>query len=416
MPRRSQRLPRMPLGPHLGSTLVVLAHFANDAATSMFPAVLPSLATRFQLEPSDLALLVTVFAVSTSLPQPLFGLVADRLGGRWVGALGLAVTAAFVAGLALAPSMPWLWGALFMGGLGSAALHPAGMGLARASSAERPGLAVAVFSSAGMAGGALGPLLAIGVAAAWGFEQVAWVALPVLMVSVLLGRSSTPRTTTPGSKHSLASALRLFKGRVAWLALVALLANVVMLAFTSGVPVWLVAERGLAETAPVIGVTLAVFSLAAAVGGVLGGILERRQPPRRLIVGSLAFSAFALQGVFFTDPGSVAYVVAVAMSGALLGLNGPLLIARAQELTPGAESATAGVLLGATSAAAGLIYACLGAAQAAFGIGPTLSVVSLLVLPAAHLAAVTLARPSRERCGAVCSRSFGCCAELVAAT
>jgi FSR family fosmidomycin resistance protein-like MFS transporter len=169
-----------------------------------------------------------------------------------------------------------------------------------------------------------------------------------------------------------------------------------------------------AETSPLIGVTLAAFSLAAAVGGVAGGVLARWQPPTRLIVGSLALSASSLQGVFFAGPGSVAYLVAVALSGALLGLHSPLVIARAQELTPGSESAAAGVLLGATSAAAGLIYAGLGAAQSAFGIGATLSVVSLLVLPAAHLAAVVLRRRAPTECPSPCSRETSCSAALVA--
>jgi MFS transporter, FSR family, fosmidomycin resistance protein len=402
----------------LGIGLVATAHFANDSVTSMLPALLPSLATRFRLEPADLALLVSVFAISTSLPQPFFGLLADRLGRRWVGAIGLGVSATLVAGLSIAPSVPWLWLALLVAGLGSAALHPAGLGLARASATANPGLAIAVFSSVGMAGGALGPVLAIGVASAWGFEQLAWTAVPVLLVALLLGRLG-PRSAPAATQQPVSFGRRLLKGRVAWLAVVALFANLVMLTFTSAVPVWLVAERGLPETSPVIGLTLATFSFAAAIGGVLGGVLARWQRPNKLIVGSLATSVVALQGVLVTAPGSAPYVIAVAAAGALLGLHSPLLIAKAQELTPGAESAVAGVLLGATSGAAGVIYAGLGAAQSAFGIGQTLAVVSLLVLPAALVAAATL-RPCEQKtaptCAGACARETGCCAALAGAT
>ena len=81
--------------------------------------------------------------------------------------------------------------------------------------------------------------------------------------------------------------------------------------------------------------------MAAAVGGVLGGALARWQRPDRLIVGGLALSLIALEGVLFTPPGSALYLFAVAASGALLGLHRSLLIARAQELTPGSESAVA---------------------------------------------------------------------------
>jgi FSR family fosmidomycin resistance protein-like MFS transporter len=401
----------------LGIGLVATAHFANDSVTSMLPALLPSLATRFRLEPADLALLVSVFAISTSLPQPFFGLLADRLGRRWIGAIGLGVSATLVAGLSIAPSVPWLWIALLLGGLGSAALHPAGLGLARASAAANPGLAVAVFSSVGMAGGALGPLLAIGVASTWGFEQLVWVAVPVLGVAVLLGRLG-PRPAPAATQLAVGLGRRLLRGRVAWLAVVALFANLVMLTFTSAVPIWLVTERGFAETSPVIGLTLATFSFAAAGGGVLGGVLARWQRPNKLIVGSLATSVIALQGVLLTVPGSGPYIIAVAAAGALLGLHSPLLIAKAQELTPGAESAVAGVLLGATSGAAGVIYAGLGAAQSVFGIGQTLAAVSLLVLPAALIAASILRlceAKAAQTCAGACARERGCCAALAGA-
>jgi FSR family fosmidomycin resistance protein-like MFS transporter len=419
MQRKKPSETRVASGWSLGIGLAGVAHFANDAVTSMLPALLPSLALRFRLEPSELALLVSVFAVSTSLPQPLFGLLADRLGRHRVGAIGLAVSAALVVSVSLAPSTPWLWAALLIGGLGSSALHPAGMGLARTSASTSPGLAVAMFSSAGMAGGALGPLVAIGVASVWGWQHLAWVAAPVMLIAVLLGRRLPRATATAPQAPPLAKQVSLLKGPVAWLAVVALLANLVMLTFTSALPVWLVAERGLAETSPVIGLTLAALSFAAAIGGILGGVLARRQRPDRLIVVSLALSLLSLWSVLLAAPGSVPYFIAVATSGALLGLHSPLLIARAQELTPGAESAVAGILLGATYATAGLIYAATGALQTRFGIGATLAAVALLVLPAAHLAAVTLRprslQPARD-CGPSCLTDVGCCAAPAAAS
>ncbi len=192
-----------------------------------------------------------------------------------------------------------------------------------------------------------------------------------------------------------------------------------MLTFTSALPVWLVSERGLPVTSPVIGLTLAALSMAAALGGILGGVLSRWMPASRLIVGSLVLSVVALQCVLFTTPGSAPYLVAVGAAGLLLGLHGPLLIARAQELTPGAESAVAGILLGATSGAAGIIYAGFGAAQSAFGVEATLVAISLLVLPAAQLAAMTLRNrgdvESKPACRGACAPDASCCVALAAA-
>ena len=78
----------------------------------------------------------------------------------------------------------------------------------------------------------------------------------------------------------------------------------------------------------------------------------------------------------------------------------------------------AGMMLGGTWGAAGLIYAVLGTAQSAFGIGNTLAAVALLVLPAAHLAKVTLragAPNVASACPVTCPHDTRCCAELATA-
>lgn len=411
---QSQQHPANPPAPTtlLGVGLPAVAHLTNDAVTSMLPALLPLLALRFDLEPSDIAILVSAFAISTSLPQPFFGWFADRVGRHRVAALGLVTSGAFIVTLAWLPSASWLLTLLLLGGLGSSALHPAGMGLARAALTRNAGLAVAIYAAAGMAGGASGPLLAIGVTSGWGFEHIAWAAVPVLAVAAVLGRlAARARTAVVTPQPPAKTGLGSLRGQVAWLALVALGANLVMLTFTSAVPLWLVRERGVEETSPLIAVTLATFSMASAGGGILGGVLVRWLSPRTLIVGSLALSALALQAVFFANPGSAAYVTAVATAGGLLYLSGPLLIARAQELTPGAESAVAGIFLGGTSAAAGLVYGALGAAQTAFGIGDTARFLFLMALPAAHLAAVVLRSPAAIKAPVTCPRG-DCCSAL----
>jgi hypothetical protein len=113
-------------------------------------------------------------------------------------------------------------------------------------------------------------------------------------------------------------------------------------------------------------------------------------------------------------------MIAVLAAGALLGFHGPLIIARAQELAPGAESAVAGLLLGTTWGVAGLVYAGFGAAQSVFGVGGTLTIVSLFVLPAAHLAALTLGNVPRQTtlrpCPSPCVHDLTCCSEVATAT
>jgi FSR family fosmidomycin resistance protein-like MFS transporter len=393
-----------------GASLVAGAHFANDALTSMLPALLPLLATRFELAPSELALLVSTFAISTSLPQPFFGSLSDRLGGHFIGAIGLAGSAALLVALSAAPSVAWLCALLAIGGLGSAALHPAGTALSRAASSVNPGLAVGLFTAAGMAGGASGPVLALGITSGWGFQGLAWAALPALLVAALLFKFA-PRLPAPVASAVGAPRVgfHLLRGRVGRLAFVALCANLAVLTLTCAAPVWLVRERGLAEDSPIISLTLAGFSLAAAVGGILGGVLVRFVSQSRLVLGSLALSLLALEIVLVTTPGSAPYFIAVAAAGALIFVQSPLVMVRAQELSPGAESAVAGVLLGGTSAAAALVYAALGAAQTAFGTGTVMAATFFVLVPAVHVAMNVFGETNGAPAAEQPSRPAACC-------
>jgi FSR family fosmidomycin resistance protein-like MFS transporter len=155
----------------------------------------------------------------------------------------------------------------------------------------------------------------------------------------------------------------------------------------------LLRERGLAEDSPILGLTLATFSMAAAIGGILGGTVTRWISTKVLVPGSLALAILALETALVTIPGSAPYFVAVAFAGALLFVYAPIVAVRAQELSLGSESAVAGLLLGGTSAAAGLVYALLGAAQAAFGTGAVMAVAFLGLVPAAHVALGVLGGP-----------------------
>lgn len=400
--------------------LVGVAHLANDAVSSTLPALFPALARRFALTPSELTLLVGIVSISTSLPQPYFGALADRLGGRRVGAIGLATSAVCVAAVAFVPSVLWLSVVLVLGGLGSAALHPAGIGLARALAARDPGPAVAFFTTMGMAGAALGPVAALALTSSSERPGLTWAAAPALVVALLFFGFAprSARSTVHAARPSRSRRVRLH-GPIARLALAALCTSLVGLVFTNAVPIWLSTVRGLGAGSPVIGWTLATFASAAAAGGMLGSVLTRWIPRRALVLGSLTTAVVALESVLVLPLGSASYFMAIAAAGVLLYVQGSILVVQAQALAPGAESAVAGLMIGGTSAAAGALYVALGVAQATFGIELTMACVFLLSIPAAWLAASVLGESERESeaagfaslCASSCKRlAAGTCA------
>ena len=128
-------------------TAVSFGHFAIDVLNASIAMVLTSAAGLYDLSVSQIGFGAMLCTLSASLTQPLFGLLADRLRGRWLGAAGLLWTAIFYA---IAPFMPSYWamvGCLAIGALGSGALHPVGIVHASSSGGRLPTTATSICTS-----------------------------------------------------------------------------------------------------------------------------------------------------------------------------------------------------------------------------------------------------------------------------
>jgi len=381
------------------STLLFIAHATNDAFSSMLSALLPTLQIRFGASETLLALLVATYSFSSSVMQPVFGAVADRIGRRVTGAVGLMTSSAVLSLMALAPN-PWLLLVLLvLGGLGSAAFHPAGTGMARETAREKGGLVVGLFSAGGTVGLALGPVI-IGTLLINGWLEwspllmIPGVALGLLMLAVIPPRSSPPRDA-PRPKIIDPE---LLLGPVGLLTVAGTFRSVSWVAFNNSWPLWLVHGRGLANDSPVLFWSLAVFGFSGGFGGVLAGLLEHRFSRHTLVTGTMLFALVPFSLLFLFTPGSFPYYLCIALAGACINGGLPLMVVSAQDLAPHAVGTASGMLMGLTWGTAGVLYLGIGALQQAFGILPALILSFATLIPGALTARHVLMK-NREQLG-----------------
>ncbi len=372
--------------------LLLLAHATNDAFGSMLSALLPTLQLRFGASETMLALLVATYSFSSSVLQPVFGAIADRVGRRTVGALGVMTSSAVLSLIAIAPN-PWLLLVLLLvGGLGSAAFHPAGTGMARDAARGRGGLAVGLFSAGGTAGLALGPVV-IGTLLMNGWLH--W--SPVLMIpGVVLGLlmlllipKEEPRTDRRRVKMF---DLELFRGPVGQLTIAGTLRSISWVAFNNSWPLFLVNHRGLATDSGVLFWSLAVLSFSGGLGGIIAGLLEGRFSRQTLVTGTMLVALVPLFALFVLPVGSLLYYLAIALAGALINGGLPLMVVTGQELAPHAVGTASGMLMGLTWGSAGVLYLGIGALQQTVGILPAMVLSFLTLVPGALLARRVLIR------------------------
>ncbi|HEY3125096.1 MAG TPA: MFS transporter, partial [Thermoanaerobaculia bacterium] len=166
--------------------LLATAHLFDDLNQGVVPALLPFFITERRYTIAAAGGLVLAATLTSSVLQPLFGLLADRRGTPWLVPSGLFVAGAGVAAAGLAPTYPLAFLAVAVSGVGVAAFHPEAARQVYAASGAKRATAMSLFGVGGNAGFAIGPALATPLQIAFGLRGTVFLILPALMMAVVL--------------------------------------------------------------------------------------------------------------------------------------------------------------------------------------------------------------------------------------
>jgi FSR family fosmidomycin resistance protein-like MFS transporter len=219
-------------------------------------------------------------------------------------------------------------------------------------SGSRKGLGISIFTFGGSLGFALGPLAIIGAVQLVGLERSYYVMFPGLLAMLLvvvylhIPREVLDRRTMP----SLAAAFHGARWPMALLFSIAVLREFARLAVVTFLPIFL-AMQGKSLVAG--GITLSLFSLAGALGGMVGGFLSDHWSRKGVILTSGVVCVPLLHGIFHSD-GWLSLAFLVLASATLSGANS-VVIAFAQELVPSRAGTASSLVMGLGWGVAGLM-------------------------------------------------------------
>ncbi|PJF27032.1 MAG: hypothetical protein CUN53_05555, partial [Phototrophicales bacterium] len=143
---------------------VSFGHTMVDMFATIGPVLLAFMSLHvLPMTNTEIGFAVSAFQLGGALSQPFFGAWADRTGGRWIGAIGvawevslvvLAMIVATVTGSYILMLIPFV-----LASLGSGALHPVGTMHAAAADPMRVGRNLSIFFLMGQIGSSIGPVL-----------------------------------------------------------------------------------------------------------------------------------------------------------------------------------------------------------------------------------------------------------------
>jgi FSR family fosmidomycin resistance protein-like MFS transporter len=369
-------------------TVLCAGHFVNDSYSSIIYPLLPLIKLKLGLSAAQVFWLAPLYAISSSLMQPVYGFISDRYFRRFFAVFGPTITGVFVSMIGLAPSYGMLIVLLVAGGIGIGSFHPQAAAMAATAASERRRVGMALFSAVGTLGFAIGPIVITRVVSAYGLEHSYYIIGTGLLMSAILYRVCPPlpahTTAAPGVekvKWQLLSALRTAWKPLTLLYLITVIRSGLQMTTNNYLP-FMLQERGYTLTGT--GNMLTVFLLLGGIGGVAGGFTAERFSGRAvtlysgLLAGPLMIGAFAATGSLS--------IICLGLGGFMLLSTIPVIVAMAQELVPGQTSTVSALMMGAAWGVGALAPQALSSFVPAFGFRNVLIAASAVTMVSAALA------------------------------
>lgn len=373
-----------------------LGHLTVDIYQGALPAILPFLKENLNLSYTAAGSILIVANFTSSLLQPLFGLLSDKREQAFLLPLGTFAAGVGYSLLSLPSHLLPVLMLVCASGLGVASFHPEGYKLAGFFTGEKPATGMSIFSVGGNLGFALGPTIAIWVISHLGFTSLPAVVLPSLLftAAIIAGRRSVavPAGTAHARGHAGAAAT---KGAYASLAMtisVVIMRSWVQMGVAAYIPFYFI---DVLKSDPVYAANLVtVFLLGGAAGTLVGAPIADRWGHRLMLRLSMLLTTLVFPLLFLTQ-GRLLFVLLFIL-GALLVSTFSVTVVMGQRLLPRNLGIASGLMTGLSIGAGGIGVTLLGVVADRFGVYTAFRSIAVLPLVGFLLSMMLRYPPSQE--------------------
>ncbi|MGU3471171.1 MFS transporter [Paenibacillus sp. D51F] len=380
-------------------------HMLNDSMQSVIPALYPIFQDTLNISYTQIGWLTFTLQMTSSVMQPVVGLVSDRKPSPWMLPVGMLMSMIGMAGMAFAPSFGMLIFFIVFVGLGSAVFHPEGSRVVYFAAGGRRGFAQSIYQVGGNFGQSLAPLMTIFIfiplgqrGAVWG-TLLAAAAILILLKVVPWYRKQLEEHGKPVKKAAVPRGELSLDARKRKNVVAFALSVLILLVFARswyGAAIgtfyqfYLIHDYGLSKQAAQV--PLLLFMIAGVVGTFFGGMVSDRIGAKRtMLLSILGAAPFTL--LLPHLPLVWMYPVA-ALIGLIIQASFSVSVVYAQELMPGRVGMASGLITGFAFGMGALGAVVLGKLGDIYGLQSVMYWTS--VLPVAGALAFLLPRDRKQ--------------------
>lgn len=323
-------------------------HFILDAYSGFLNPIMPFIAAKIGITMTFAAVLISISNITSSLSQPLFGFIADKIHHRFFIFWGLLSASIFLSFIGIADNVFTLIICILLGHIGVSFFHPQGTSLVsnyvNCASNSRE---MSIFIAMGTFGFSSGPAVSSGIAELWGLDKLPYACIAGIIAAFLLLKivPKIKLECAPDKNISLIKAVgAMLKNKpVTILTAASIVKSFVVSSFSIILPFyWKEAGYSVSK----IGLILFAFMSMGALAIILSPWFEKRIGVKNVFYISL-ISVFPLGIIFYSSEGMGAIgLISFILIGFFSFFAVPVTMSLAQRLMPEFKSMISGFIGG----------------------------------------------------------------------
>jgi FSR family fosmidomycin resistance protein-like MFS transporter len=359
--------------------LLSLGHCMTDIYQGALPAALPFIKDKLGLSYTTAGFILIAANLSSSVVQPLFGMLADKKGKPLLLPLGCLCAGLGFSLLAFPSQYAVVLMLVLLSGLGVAAYHPEGFKTASFFTGEKKATGMSIFSVGGNLGFALGPFFTLFILKQYGMAFLPVMIAPsllfVLLVAIFWKTILVPERAEAVMKQDHAKKTM----PSAYAALSLVIGVVIMRSWTqfgliTYIPFYYIDY--LKSDPLYAGKLISTFLLSAVLGTLAGARLADQWGHKRFLSISLALTSVTLPFIFLAK--GVFLFIVFGILGLVLISSFAVTTVMAQRLLPYNIGMASGLMVGFAIGTGGIGVTILGVIADSYGVLTALKFIIIL--------------------------------------
>jgi len=382
--------------------LLSVGHLFTDINQGAIPALLPFFIIEYHLSYAAAASVVFAANIASSLIQPLFGILTDRMSRPWLMPVGILLAGAGIGFSGWTDNYSIILVMVAISGIGVAAFHPEAAKMANRLSQSSKATGLSIFAVGGNAGFAFGPLLATGALLQWGAKGTLVFLIPsVITAAVIYWQFKDAADQQQGQQTVMKDDDEGQPKPDRWMPFlrlsgVVVARSVLFFGLSTFIPLYWI--NVLHEPAALGAAAVTILFTCGIFATLIGGRLADKYGHRRVIIGgwTLLIPLIFLLTYFKSTFAATALLLPISLG--LFSIYGPMMVT-GQNYLPNRVGFASGVTIGLAVTIGGITAPLLGWIADIAGVQTALQILVVIPILAVGLA-LTLPKEQQEQTAA----------------